>query len=65
MTAAAFFKARLKFSATAFIDLNKDVTHHCYQHVTADTWYGHRELAVDGVNYHLPDEDVIHAEFGG
>ena len=65
VTAAAFFKARLKFSASAFIDLNKDVTQHFYQTVNADTWYGHRVLAVDGVKYHLPDEDAIHAEFGG
>jgi len=65
VTAAAFFKARLKFSATAFIDLNRDVTNHFYQTVKADTWNGHRVLAVDGVKYHLPDEDVIHTEFGG
>ena len=65
VTAAAFFKARLKFSATAFIDLNKDVTKHFYQQISAQTWNGHRVLAVDGVKYHLPDEDVIHAEFGG
>ncbi len=65
VTAAAYFKARLKFSATAFIDLNKDVTNHFYQNVNADSWYGHRVLAVDGVKYHLPDEDAIHSEFGG
>jgi hypothetical protein len=50
VTAAAFFKARLKFSATAFIDLNRYVTNHFYQSVTADTWNEHRVLAVDGVN---------------
>jgi hypothetical protein len=65
VTAAAFFKARLKFSETAFIDLNTEVTNHFYQHITAVTWNGHRVLAVDGVKYHLPDEDVIHTEFGG
>ena len=65
VTAVAFFKARMKFSATAFIDLNKDVINHFYQNVTADTWNGHRVLAVDGVKYHLPDEEAIHTEFGG
>jgi hypothetical protein len=42
VTAAAFFKVRLKFSATAFIDLNRDVTNHFYKTVTAETWNGHR-----------------------
>ncbi len=65
MTAAAFFKARLKFSATAIIDLNRETTNYFYQHVEAHTWHGHRVLAVDGVKYPLPDEDAIHAEFGG
>ncbi len=55
VTAAAFFKARLKFSATAFIDLNRDVTNHFYQTVKADTWNRHRVMAVNGVKYHLPD----------
>ncbi len=30
VTAAAFFKARLKFSATAFVDLNRHVINHFY-----------------------------------
>jgi hypothetical protein len=65
VTAAAFFKARLKFSATAFVDLNRQVINHFYQAVTAQTWNGHRVLAVEGVKYHLPDEEAIHTEFGG
>ena len=65
VTAAAFLKARLKFSATAFIDLNRDVTKHFYQRVHTETWHGYRVLAVDGVKYHLPDEIAIHTEFGG
>ncbi len=65
VTATAFFKARLKFSATAFVDLNRHVINHFYQAVTAETWNGHRVLAVDGVKYHLPDEAAIHTEFGG
>ena len=65
VTAAAFFKARKKFSATAFIDLNQDVINHFYQNVTVATWNGHRVLAVDGVKYHLPESQAIHAQFGG
>ncbi len=65
VTAAAFFKARLKFSATAFVDLNRHVINHFYPAVTAQTWNGHRVLAVDGVKYHLPNEEAIHTEFGG
>ncbi len=45
VTAAAFFKARLKFSETAFIDLNTDVTNHFYDHVNTHTWNRHRVLA--------------------
>ncbi len=41
------------------------MTNHFYQTVKAETWNGHRVLAVDGVKYHLPDEAVIHTEFGG
>jgi len=65
VTAAAFFKARLKFSATAFIDLNRKTTDYFYQHVNTHTGNGHRVLAVDGVKYHLPDEEAMPAEFGG
>ncbi len=56
VTATAFFKARLKFSASALVDLNRHVINHFYQAVTAETWNGYRVLAVDGVKYHLPDE---------
>ncbi len=65
VTAAAFFKARLKFSANAFIDINSQTTNHFYQSVATQRWYGHRVLAVDGSKYHLPDEEAIHTEFGG
>ncbi len=62
VTAAAFFKARLKFSATAFVDLNRHVINHFYQAVTAKTWHGHRVLTV---KYQLPNKNAIHTEFGG
>lgn len=65
VTDAAFFKARLKFSATAFIDLNQAIIHAVYQQIKPRTWKGHRILAVDGVKYHLPDESAIRTEFGG
>jgi hypothetical protein len=65
VTAAALFKARLKFSVNVFIDLNRTVSNHFYQSVETHRWNGHRVLAVDGNKYHQPDEEAIHTEFGG
>ena len=49
VTATAFFKARLKFSAAAFVDLNQEVTRAVYEQIKPRPWKGHRVLAVDGV----------------
>lgn len=64
-TASAFCQARQKFSASAFIELNQVATHYFYDSTSIERWHGFRVLAVDGVKYHLPDEEVIHQAFGG
>lgn len=66
VTAAAFCKARMKFSASAFIDLNKQALDQFYQQSKPDLgkWLGFRVLAVDGTKYHLPDEPDVIERFG-
>ncbi|MCK4710671.1 MAG: IS4 family transposase, partial [Gammaproteobacteria bacterium] len=65
VTAAAFCKARMKLSADAFIDLNRKTLQTFYQGITPLKWKGFRVLAVDGIKVHVPNEAVIHEEFGG
>jgi len=65
VTASAFCQARQKFSASAFIELNQVATRYFYDATSIEKWQGLRVLAVDGVKYHLPEEEAIHLAFGG
>ena len=65
VTNSAFSKARKKFSAHAFIELNQQASDEFYALADIQTWYGFRVLGVDGTKYHLPDNEVIVAKFGG
>jgi len=65
VTAAAFSKARMKFSEKAFIELNKGVSQQFHAENSHQKWQGHRVLAVDGTKYLLPDTDAMFAAYGG
>jgi len=65
VSAAAFCKARMKFSADVFIDLNRKTLQTFYQGITPTKWKNMRVLAVDGVKVHVPNEPAIVEKFGG
>lgn len=65
VTNSAFSKARKKFSANAFIELNRQASDEFYALADIQTWYGFRVLGVDGTKYHLPDNEAIVEKFGG
>ena len=64
VTTAAFCKARLKFSFSAFTDLNSCLTKHLYQSAFAQHWNGFRLLAVDGSTLELPEKAALFDHFG-
>ncbi|MDH3326683.1 MAG: IS4 family transposase [Gammaproteobacteria bacterium] len=61
---AAFCKARLKFSFSAFSDLNAILTNDLYQSAFAQKWNGFRLLAVDGSTLELPQKAALFDHFG-
>ncbi len=64
VTTAAFCKARLKFSFTAFTELNICLTQHLYQSAFVQQWNGFRLLAVDGSTLELPEKAALFDHFG-
>jgi len=64
VTTAAFCKARLKFSFSAFADLNSCLTKDLYQSAFSQHWNGFRLLAVDGSMLELPEKAALFNHFG-
>jgi len=65
VTASAFCRARQKFSESAFIELNHQITQQFYDESFHKKWLGFRVLAVDGSKYLLPDNASIYDTYGG
>lgn len=51
---SAYCQARMKFSSSAFIEINQMLCEQFYQQETIQKWHGHRLLAVDGSVIQLP-----------
>ena len=64
VTAAAFCKARKKFSHTAFKSLNQTLIETFYDTENVDRWKGFRLLAVDGSVVKLPESQELLDHFG-
>jgi len=64
VTAAAFCKARKKFSFTAFTALNKILVTTFYDSSFVQTWNGLRLLAVDSSVVALPEKNGLFVHFG-
>jgi len=64
VTAAAFCKARKKFSHTAFKSLNQTLIETFYDTANVDKWKGFRLLAVDGSVVKLPESQELFDHFG-
>ncbi len=64
VTTAAFCKARIKFSFTAFKALNKCLIEKLYESKYVSLWNGFRLLAVDGSVVTLPESEVLYEDFG-
>lgn len=64
VSAAAFCKARKKFSYSAFVELNQSLITTFYSGSTAELWKGHRLLAIDGSVTRLPNTPELLKHFG-
>lgn len=64
VTAAAFCKARKKFSHTAFKALNAELVKTFYDSAPTKTWKGFRLLAVDGSVIQTPNSDALLKHYG-
>ena len=64
VSAAAFSKARRKFSFTAFRELNQQLTAAFYDTEGCKRWHNLRLLAVDGSVIPLPNREELHNYLG-
>lgn len=64
VSAAAFSKARRKFSFSAFQELNQSLTSTFYEAEEGQRWNGLRLLAVDGSVIPLPQREELYQYFG-
>ena len=64
VTAAAFCKARKKFSRTAFKYFNQTLEETFYNSAKIERWKGFRLLAVDGSVVQLPESKELIEHFG-
>ena len=61
---SAFCQARKKLKHTAFIELDKTITHSFYCNNVIKAWHNHRLIAIDGSMAHVPDTAENIAHFG-
>lgn len=64
VTKSALVQARKKLSATAFVELNKQIVDRYYAHAQYNTWNGFRLCAVDGSTLRVPNTPEIITSFG-
>lgn len=64
ISTAAFCKARMKFSYSAFKALNRSLTETFYQSSSVRLWNGFRLLAVDASVTQLPNSPALLAHYG-
>ena len=64
VTKSALVQARKKLSATAFVELNKQVVDRYYAQAHYNTWKGFRLCAVDGSTLRVPNTPAIIKTFG-
>jgi hypothetical protein len=57
------FKARLKLSPTAFIEMNDNACGFFYQEAQLEKWHGMRLMAVDGSTIRLPQWETVLSDF--
>lgn len=63
VTKSAYCQARMKFSSSAFIEINQMICEQFYQQETIKKWHGHRLLAVDGSVIQLPLHKTTQLDF--
>ena len=64
VTKSALVQARKKFSASAFVELNRLAVTQFYAHAPIARWHGFRVSAVDGTKLRLPNTADIVETFG-
>ena len=60
---SAYCQARMKFSSSAFVEINHMICEQFYQQETIKKWHGHRLLAVDGSVIELPLHKITERDF--
>lgn len=65
VTKGAYSQGRNKFSATAFVEVNRTLLANFYDKGQYKTWRGRRLLAIDGTTLQLPRTSAIKKHYGG